>query len=109
MQQLFVITLAVLAWLTSVLTFGFGLYAENRTDIRHSIDVVGGLASGFLWFVAAFGAMGLEVVSSGVTISKPATATGYLFAAFGILMIVVALIGTGFLLNTMDIVEDEAF
>lgn len=108
MLQPFVITLAVLAWLTSVLTFGFGLYAQRRADVRHSIDVVGGLASGLLWFVAAFGAMGLEVVSSGVTISKPATAAGWLFVGFGALMTVVALIGTGFLMNVMDIVEDEA-
>lgn len=110
MLQLFVIALVVLAWLTSVTTLGFGLYAERSSrDVRHSVDVVGGLASALLWFVAAFGSMGMEVVSSGVVISKPANAAAWVFGGFGALMVIVAFIGTGFLLNVMDVADDEAF
>lgn len=108
MELFFAITLVVLAWSTSVLTFGFGLGAElfasslNR-DIQHMVTTVGGLSSALLWFLSAFGASSLEVTDSGVTVVNASAAATYLFAGFGIFMVVIAFIGTGVLLNVTDV------
>lgn len=109
MLQLYAITIALLAFTTSVLTVGFGLYTTTRRDIQHMIDVVGGLASAFLWFVAAFGAAGLEVVTDGGSIvTAPSESVAYLFAVFGVFMLIVALLGTAVLMNVTDVAEMSA-
>lgn len=106
MFLVYAIFAALLAWLTSVLTIGFGLYSVTRTDkdIKQMVDVVGGLASALLWFVAAYGASSLEHTSSaGVTTVNPATSAAYLFAVFGIFMIVIAVVRTAILLDVTEL------
>lgn len=105
MNELFVIWLGTLAWLTSVITFVGGVYLDSREDIQHMVDVGGGLTSAFLWFITSFGASAKTTVSSGVVINQPARGPALLFTGFGVIMVVVAFIGTGFLVNVMDIKE----
>lgn len=108
MLQHYAIAILLIAWLTTVLTIGFGLYLDAMRDVRHMVNVVGGLASAFLWFLAAFGASSLEVVDSGVPTVVPATAASYLFAGFGVFMLIVALLGTTVLLNVRDIAANRS-
>lgn len=107
MLQLYAIMLASLAWMTSVLTIGFGLYSVTRrdVDVKQMVDVVGGLASALLWFAAAFGASSLEVVDSGVTTVSPADPAAYLFAVFGIFMVVIAVVRTAILLDVTELAD----
>lgn len=107
MLTAYAIFLAALAWLTSVLTLAGGMFLTTRRD-DHWIDVAGGLASALLWFVAAFGASSLESVTDGGTIVvRPATPAVWLFAVFGVFMVVIALKGTAILFNVTDLAGME--
>lgn len=97
------VAIAFMAFIGSILTIGYGLYAQTRRDIQQMIDVVGGLASALFWFTAAFGMSSLEVVESGVHSVVPADAVAILFAVLGVFMVVIALVGTAILLNVSDV------
>lgn len=108
MIDILVVWVGTMAWLTSVLTIGFGVYLNERPDVSHMVDVVGGLASAFLWFIFAFGATSVQVPTGGVILSETSEGLALLGLGFGIFMVVVALIGTAFLMNVMDIVQERA-
>lgn len=109
MLESLVLWVGTLAFVTSIgtVTAGATIYARtgNGADV---IDTVGGLVSAVLWFVFSYGVSNVETVaalqSEAVTVSTGHEMLSYVGVALGALMVIIALMGTGSLVDVRDVV-----
>lgn len=105
---LFVVWMGTMAFIISLCTLYVDFLTSSSRDIETSVGVIGGLASGLLWFVTAFETLGMfHIGDSGTTTLIEATGAALLFTAFGVFMIVIAWKGTIKAFNVMDIMQEE--
>jgi len=112
MLESLVLLLAALAWLTSVATIAAGATIYRRSGAGADvIDTVGGLSSALLWFATSYGVSSVETVvalqAETAVVTTTHTMLAYLAGGFGALMVVIALMGTGSLVDVRDLATGE--
>ncbi len=106
MLEIVWLSIGALSFAVSLLAVKEGTRLFRQGDGNAIAETLGGYAGTILWLLWAFGAMNVETVSNGSTVSTSHEAVALLGVVFAVALLVVGLDGTVRLFNTFESTED---